>query len=1457
MMNHTILLKLRIRNNSQYTNHSSHISHYSTRTSLFSSPLFIDKGQWKVIIFPRHNLDIGINELYNKMVDNKNYALFIQGSYKLQYISIGPKILINKNTSREFIKEYYKYYLGLLSENYEVDLINELIFRFKDTEILKINQPVLPKDLPIKPIIPKSFLHEKMFPASASNDNFGELISTSINDKGQEVYEFEYDKFNIFRTKVSESKYFNEVYLNGNRFTSFEDVIFMDGKELGEPYFVRIINDRYKLYYSLKNKTILKQEVTLKPNFMKKINLSFNESNNFITFDIEAYLNTNNEFVPYACGWYDGSNARMYYLTDYESSLKMIAAAFEDIFEYINSGKNHDKKFAIYVHNLAHYDGVYIIEALQTLGSVKPLMKDNKIIYIDAAKDCDYLGKGAAHKKRKIKIRLLDSYSLIPVNLKDLAKEFNCQTQKGSFPHSFVKEHNLNYVGAVPPFSYYERVDSSEYIEMIKNFENNWSLRNEALKYLKNDIISLYEVLICFAKEIFNEYNVNITNYPTISSLAMGIYRGHFLKDESSIPLLKGEAHNFIRKSYFGGATEVYKPKLAAGYYYDVNSLYPAAMMRAMPIGQPIISNEQNLDKIFGFCLVKVIAPKDLKTPILPFRDEQGKTLFPVGEWVGVYFSEEIKEARKFGYKFTIYQSYIFEKGDIFSDFVNKLYEKKSNSIGAERQIAKLLLNSLYGRMGLKEIADETVLVKADESDKIYSMFEIKEVLPLNNGFELIRYNKKPDLSKIQVPEVLKEAARISYNLDQSPIESNSSIAIASAITAYARIHMNQYKFISGNPMFATDTDSGHFEHPLPDEMVGPEIGKMKLEHRFTNAYYIAPKLYGFIKEDGEPKVVAKGVGPELNYSDIVALYEAGAPIKVKKDIWIKDLSEYKIKVVSREIEIKGELTKREKVFNASGQWIDTRPLVVKDGVVISEIKAPKALEGEIIITKDLKAAEVSRIDINSNKTSVGAISKVEALLVELNKLDKVIESDKEAIKNSSGILKTVFSTQLMAHTDDRSTLLAELRNLGVVDPYSWVNPFENSAVIKEAEFEECIQVKCLPAPAKLLALPAPIDSVISTNADEPLGANTNVPEIIYLPAPLPKVIPLSAPSKENLIIELNSKIKELNEEISKINAKIENINALIQSILSDRSINTDELLSNDTKNKVLKINNIQELDNSMNEEQQKYLPAPAKFLALAEPKGSGTSPIGDGAGKADRNVPEIIELPAPLPNIIYLPGIIVKSSQIDETSSEWSIPAIENWLIDTKKEIDQINDKKLILEIITGLYNQKIEMENNFKKLSIDGKDVQYLEYIKILVKLYLFVIIKWTTSNLENETFIKGIISKEGWIDELRMFVMSINDDKWYLYELKIKNNSAYEQEKAYSEPVIYLIEECVYQILHFNLVSKDEVYERRKENEAFWGDSFVGIDEKNKLLNPRLIKIMTNYFENYKNKKKKSRK
>lgn len=40
----------------------------------------------------------------------------------------------------------------------------------------------------------------------------------------------------------------------------------------------------------------------------------------------------------------------------------------------------------------------------------------------------------------------------------------------------------------------------------------------------------------------------------------------------------------FVRKSYFGGASDIYKARGVRLRYYDVNSLYPYAMKNPMPL---------------------------------------------------------------------------------------------------------------------------------------------------------------------------------------------------------------------------------------------------------------------------------------------------------------------------------------------------------------------------------------------------------------------------------------------------------------------------------------------------------------------------------------------------------------------------------------------------------------------------------------------------------------------------------------------------------------------------------------------------------------------------------------------------------------------------------------------------------------------------------------------------------
>jgi len=48
---------------------------------------------------------------------------------------------------------------------------------------------------------------------------------------------------------------------------------------------------------------------------------------------------------------------------------------------FIMKSKNSKKK--IYIHNLSYFDGIFILNSLSKLGTVKPLMRDGKIFNLE------------------------------------------------------------------------------------------------------------------------------------------------------------------------------------------------------------------------------------------------------------------------------------------------------------------------------------------------------------------------------------------------------------------------------------------------------------------------------------------------------------------------------------------------------------------------------------------------------------------------------------------------------------------------------------------------------------------------------------------------------------------------------------------------------------------------------------------------------------------------------------------------------------------------------------------------------------------------------------------------------------------------------------------------------------------------------------------------------------------
>jgi DNA polymerase type B, organellar and viral len=492
----------------------------------------------------------------------------------------------------------------------------------------------------------------------------------------------------------------------------------------------------------------------------------FDKDSKLGVIDIETYNNHNHEAVPYSIGFKTEDNMYTYYLDDFLNSDEMILTCVNQMMV------NQYHHFKFYAHNMSEFDGILILKSLMKTKekhgfNIKVYSNnDGKIISIDISKKLK--------NKKSVKISVLDSCLLLPLNLKDLGTVFNCEVDKGIFPYEFINEDSIVYKGNVPDFVFYSKYLSwEEYINLKNSFDGHlWDAKIQTLLYLEKDLLSLFEVIMKFKEIIFYKFGVNITRVRTISGLAFLIFTSNYY-DHKKIPIhfTKGKLENFVRKAYYGGIVDVIEHYTDYNTYkYDVNSHYPYAMMKPMPGGLPRISSERNLDNIFGFVEAIVEAPteKELKVPILPINVEGKMKLFR-GKVTGVWWSEELKMARSYGYKIQdIISCVLYDKVEgTFDNYIKDIYQCKQQADKDKnkviRYIYKLLLNSLYGRLGLRPQNTKLSLIHKDRLDKILHT-ENADVLFNANDLYLVKTNGPLDPELIRI--VNEEKLYLTKNTD-------------------------------------------------------------------------------------------------------------------------------------------------------------------------------------------------------------------------------------------------------------------------------------------------------------------------------------------------------------------------------------------------------------------------------------------------------------------------------------------------------------------------------------------------------------------------------------------------------------------------------------------------------------------------------------------------------------------
>lgn len=410
---------------------------------------------------------------------------------------------------------------------------------------------------------------------------------------------------------------------------------------------------------------------------------------------------------------------------------------------------------------------------------------------------------------------------------------------------------------------------------LMKDWSDVAKYRDDWLPYLRLDIASMREVYVKYAESVWSDFQMNINDFITLSSLAFKIWR---TKLTQKIPLLDYQTDCWVRKASYGGRCfpqkQFFESKDHETDYLvdiDVVSLYPTAMAQYVyPIGEhkeelrePTLAYWCDLMnglqvRPFKLAIMECdITPnKRLVSPVLP-RRENGKLYWDLHDIKhGVYTTVDLERAIRHGYKITkIHRAISWrESGDVFADYITKVFKMKQNAKKDTPQysVAKLMMNSLFGKMLQAPITQKSKVVSTlEELNKVRSDNKVLDFDFL--GEEKLFVSYEP------------------YELDETVTKPTY---LGAFILSYSRLIMDKYvDAIDGynnmdTTFYRTDTDS-LIIHARELEKVKQYIGKnlgdidFDIKGKIVQFGEVCPKVYvcNYVKEDGSigKHVRAKG----------------------------------------------------------------------------------------------------------------------------------------------------------------------------------------------------------------------------------------------------------------------------------------------------------------------------------------------------------------------------------------------------------------------------------------------------------------------------------------------------------------------------------------------------------------------------------------------------------------------
>ena len=508
-------------------------------------------------------------------------------------------------------------------------------------------------------------------------------------------------------------------------------------------------------------------------------------------------------------------------LCDIEEPEKVdVGSSIEEFFNRIKKESNP----YIYFHNLK-FDGEFILYYLLTNGyeyvearekrskTFSTLISDMGLFYSIEV----YFEVG---KKTK-KVTFIDSLKIINQSVESMPKTFKIEENKLKIDYNAPREK-----GHV--------------------------LTDEEKAYIKNDVVIV-------AKALKYLFDMGLTKM-TAGSNALSEYKTiiRLNRFRSLYKPLNYQIDKDIRRAYRGGFTYLnpfYKNKsVKEGEVLDVNSLYPSVMYKEMlPFGEPFFYEGKYIeDKVYPLYIQRLTCSfklKDGKIPTIQIKHSR----FVDNEYLTDSGIEPVAltltsvDLKLFLEQYDVWDLQ-YESGwkfksmrGLFTEYIDKWIKVKNEATisgnKGMRQVAKIMLNSLYG--------------------KFATSLDVQEKIPYLDG-DIVKYalGEKDTKEGVYLP---MGAFITAYARDKT-------VRTSQAIKDYS---LKKY----GLDMYCySDTDSIHTILPIDElklfcEIDDVELGKWKHESHFTRAKFIRQKTY--LEEiNGEIKITCAGM-PQRCYDQV------------------------------------------------------------------------------------------------------------------------------------------------------------------------------------------------------------------------------------------------------------------------------------------------------------------------------------------------------------------------------------------------------------------------------------------------------------------------------------------------------------------------------------------------------------------------------------------------------------